>query len=61
MVNIIDPNNWIDSLFPSKRQFITNTISKRLRFGIPNLKKKKIYITIIKIHKKRIVDTSNTN
>lgn len=40
MVDVIDPDNWIDGLFPSKRQFVTNTIGERLRFGIPIIKKK---------------------
>lgn len=40
MVDVIDPDNWIDGLFPSEGQFITNTIGERLRFGIPIIKKK---------------------
>lgn len=42
MVDIVDPDDWIDGLLPSKRQFVTNTIGKRLRFGIPRKKIKTV-------------------
>lgn len=38
MVDIVDTDDWINGLLPSKRQFVTNTIGKRLRFGVPRKK-----------------------